>query len=114
MATVAEYVAAYLPALSSSTSYNVFVSDAALTLDSAKLGDQYNKAVALKACHDYTTKVIRRGNGGQVTMIQEARASMQFAAGRADATSLDTTSFGQDLKDILRIRVGSAGLVLSE
>jgi DNA-directed RNA polymerase subunit F len=112
--TVDQYIAAYCPAMVSSTGKATFVTRAQEMYSATVLGTRYNEAVAFRAMHDFTCSTQRKGIGGQVTQIQEGRAAMQFAGSFGKIDPLESTSYGQELMKILKVTARSMGLVMGD
>ena len=101
--TPSQIISAICPNLAADASLPVFLDMAVQATDSAFFGADYSQAVALRAAHLYT--MTRPGReGGAVMSKTEGRLSMSFAApsGAAANSSLSLTSFGQELKTLIR------------
>ena len=74
-------------------------------LDSKALGSRYQEALALRVMH-WLTMEGRHGVGGPVT--SETEGSLSRSYGISGMHNLDSTSYGQELKDLIRSTVFAA------
>ncbi len=109
--TTDDFIAALLPPLAVSPLKDQFVLGATKLYSQAALGASYNYVIALRACHDFTLGVLRKGVAGQVTMLQEGRASIQFGQSY-NTVGLMSTSFGQTILDLLKTTVMPGAMTL--
>lgn len=112
--TVDEYIAAYCPTMVAAPGKATFVTRAQEMYSTTVLGARYNEAVAFRAMHDFTCASRPKGISGQVTQIQEGRAAMQFAGSFGKVDPLESTTYGQELRKILRVSGHSTGLVMGD
>jgi hypothetical protein len=121
-----QIIAAICPELSGSPSLPVYLEMAVEVTDKGFYGSMYNRAVALRACHEFTVAgggnatektVMNMGGGAPVASMSEGGLSIAFAQGAAaDTSALGSTKYGKMLLDLIKSRptmgVNMGGLFL--
>ncbi len=79
---------------------NTWISYAQEQLASCVLGDEYNRAVALLACHMYSLSSRSLGSAGNATSIKEGGLAVGFSSSGITG-DLGQTSYGVQLKNLL-------------
>jgi len=114
-----QIIAGICPELSGSPSLSVFIEMATEVTDKGFLGNLYNRAVALRACHEFTLFNGANGNSvmglGQVSSVSEGGLSISFATNATNhASGLERTKYGIELLALIKSRptmgVNRAGL----
>jgi hypothetical protein len=103
--TVDEYISAFYPKLSLSPSYYVYVESATDLVDPGVFGKHTNRAIALRACHDFYLDTDRKGqDGGAITGKSDGRISLRFfnKAEKASASGLELSIYGLRLRALTR------------
>lgn len=121
MASVNSIIAALAPDLATDANKNTFVEIATERTSQAFFCDNYNLAIALRACHMWALSQYRiHGEAGAISEKKEGQLSMGFQnTGKVSgAGDLDQTHFGKQLKALIRssdagITVLGAGTTLS-
>lgn len=99
-ATVDDYINAFCPKLDVSPVKDVYVESATALTSIAYFGLLYERAVALRACHDFTLDSTRPdGSSGQVTSKTEGRLSIHYWNPNPEGsyTDLHMTHYGKRL-----------------
>jgi len=97
------------PSLYADSNLNLWLSNAALSLNINCLGSNYQLALGLRACHDYTMSNMTNngataGSAGNVTGKSEGNQSVNFA-NNVDMNSdlyLQSSNFGKELLSLLK------------
>lgn len=74
---------------------------ASLQLSEDRMGKFYELAVANLAAHMLTMRD-RQGKGGAVSSASEGRLSLAFQITAAKSNNWDSTSYGQELRSLIR------------
>jgi hypothetical protein len=71
----------------------------------------YNRAVALRACHEFTMaggstmkNIMDKGGGAPIASMSEGGLSVSFAQGVSDGSDLGSTKYGKMLLALRRSR----------
>lgn len=105
--SILENIRTKCPGLYNDADRAIYISNAELLCSLDFFGAKYNLAVALRACHDYT--LVDRANatggvGGNITSIKEDALQVSYAAATGGNTNeLDQTTFGTQLKYLIKI-----------
>ncbi len=103
--TAKEYIQIYSPSLYQNSNLNTFIKAAGEGLSSSWLGEKYNEAVALKACHIYALSQRQMGEVGAVQSKSEGNLSISYLSSLSSSSNvseLDQTWFGKKLKDLIK------------
>ena len=105
MLTVDEYVNAFYPKLLLSPIYPDYIDMATDLVDPNVFGTHTNRAIALRACHEYYLDVDRPSkDGGFVTGKTDGRISVRYfnRAEQGSASGLELSIYGQRLRALTR------------
>jgi hypothetical protein len=98
--TIIDIIVLRNPALTGDSRLDDMIELAETRIKECTFGNNYNEAVALYVLHMYEVSD-RGGSGGPVTSEKEGQLSRSFGATASNA-SLDSTSWGQELKALIR------------
>jgi hypothetical protein len=108
--TIVEYLTLLIPALADTASveYQTYIDIAQRLIDPDYFGEDFNFAIALRMCHEYTLDndpARAAGDGGFITDKTEGRVSVRFLHNmdRSSASTLLYTKYGMRLKALYRI-----------
>lgn len=107
MMTAVQIIQTICPKLADSPSLSQFVQIAKESLDSRFFGNQYQQAIAYKACHlfeltgDENSVHNLGGGSGAVTSYSEGGISIGFA-GNSDNNELNSTKYGKMLLALMK------------
>ena len=104
MPVATDYITAGCPALAASPSLNTYIADATNRTNSAFFGINAQKAIALRAMHEFTLDQRNLGAGGAIGSLREGGAAIGYetAKGHQLDVDLDQTSFGKRLRALIR------------
>jgi hypothetical protein len=107
-----EWIDQLYPELALSPAKDMYIEDAVASLSSAVFGTQYNKAVALLACHEFYMTSRPANETGLVTSKTEGRTSISFwnSIKEGSSSTYGLSSFGKQLKAMIR-RLGISASV---
>ena len=99
--------------LAADPNVNNYVTDAQGRTSQAWFGDNYNKAVALRACHEWTLDQTRPlGETGAIVSKHEGGQALAFSKGAsANPDDLEQTVYGVRLKGLRKASGATAGVI---
>jgi hypothetical protein len=117
-----QIIATMCPELSGSPSLPTFLAMAVEQTDRGFYGVMYNRAVALRACHEFTMtagnamkNIMDKGGGAPIASMSEGGLAVSFAQGGSDGSDLGSTKYGKMLlalrKSRPRMGVNTGGFI---
>jgi hypothetical protein len=112
MATPAEYIRVICSDLYDTGSMDIYVELASGVTSEAFFGDQWAKAVALLAAHEYTLDTKRKGQQGVETYRMEGRLALSYGGMGVIRDPLELTNYGMQYKALRQGRM--TGISISD
>ena len=106
--TTLQIIEVKCPGLYADAGRDIYIETAEGRISRCYYRENYNFAVALQACHDYTMDQ-RGGDSGTVSSKKEGDLSVSYSSISTDGSDLDQTSFGIALKRLQR-QMGSGAI----
>ena len=106
--TASQIIQVKCPELYADANLSVYIEMATQLSDSCFFGTNYQLAIALRACHDYTLDQRDAGQAGQISSVKEGDLAIAYAISKAEGSEdLSQTSYGKKL--IALIESGPGG-----
>lgn len=96
-----EIIEVICPEFLTTSGYGYYVELAEVNTSEGYFGEQYEAAVALRACHYWELNSKSRGQNGTVTYLMEGRLAKSFGGIGVIKRDLERTSWGRQLLDMI-------------
>lgn len=96
-----EIIEVICPDFVTTSGYNYYIELAEVNTSEGFFGEQYEAAVALRACHQWELNSKNRGQNGPVTYLMEGRLAKSFGGIGVIKRDLERTSYGRQLLDMI-------------
>jgi len=110
MPSVLSIIEAICPGLYTDTNRDTFITLSYTETSESFFGTVYNKAVALRASHDWVLAQRTTGDSGSISSKKEGDLSINYSTVDSSDDPLLLTSYGQQLRGLIKSRAGAVSV----
>jgi len=109
--TASQIIQVKCPGLYADANLSMYIEMATQLSDSCFFGSNYQLAIALRACHDYTLDQRNAGQAGQISSIKEGDLAIAYATSKVEGDEdLSQTNYGKKLMYLIKSGPGGSSI----